>query len=853
MPLVPGTRLGHYEILGPLGTGGMGEVYRATDTKLFREVAIKVLPEALATDGDRLARFEREARVLASLNHPNIAAIYGLEERALVMELVAGETLKGPLAFETALNFARQIADALEAAHDKGIVHRDLKPANIMVTAEGAVKVLDFGLAAIPAGSAGTGNNTLDSATVTMRATHAGMIMGTAAYMSPEQAAGKEVDKRADIWAFGVVLWEMLTGEPLFARETFTLTVASVLRDEPDWSRLPRQARPLLRKCLERDPKKRLRDIGDAMSLVSTSEEDRTPPPPPLPRVPAVLPWIIAAAGIATLAALAFVHFREKPPEGKLITASLLAPGGTAPDATYSYPAVSPDGKTLAFSVRAGDRAQLWLRPLDSLVAQAVPGTEGGFAPFWSPDSRSIAFFADEKLKRIDLTGGTPITLADAPSSSGGSWGTAGVIIFIPGLLGGVKQVPATGGTAANIALDPSLRHPSLPSFLPDGRHFTFLELRDVAGSDGELKIGSLDSRDVKSLGPANSGAEYRSGRLLFLRGTTLIAQPFNEKRMEAAPETIAVAQNVRNFTVSTEGTLIYEGGNVDVQQLTWFDRGGKALDTVGDPGNFFMFDLSPDRKRLALSLNEDVWILDMSRGLRSRFTSAPGIDTNPVWSPDGRNIAFCSNRSGRYGVYRKASNLSGTEELLYLDSVDTLTDSWSPDGKSLLVHRRDPVNQEDLAVLPVNPDGSASGPKLQPFLSTQFRELHGKFSPDGHWVAYISSESSQEEIYIAQFPGAGGKQQVSTTGGSQPRWRSDGKELFFVSHSGNLMAAPVAIKGNELEVGAAHSLGIPVVFGRGWMYDVSADGQRFLVAVRPEQTASPLTVVSNWPLLLKK
>jgi Tol biopolymer transport system component len=357
----------------------------------------------------------------------------------------------------------------------------------------------------------------------------------------------------------------------------------------------------------------------------------------------------------------------------------------------------------------------------------------------------------------------------------------------------------------------------------------------------------------VKTLGPADSNATYGNGRILFLRGTTLIAQAFDERRLEAVQEASPVAQNVSDFSVSGDGTLVYQGGNADVQQLTWFDRKGTAAGTLGDPANFYTIEFSPDRKKVALSLDEDVWIQDVARGLRSRFTFTPGIDTNPVWSPDGRSIAFCSNRSGRYGIYRRSADLSGAEETLYLDAIDTLTDSWSPDGKFLMVHRRDPANQEDLALLSLAPGGSGAALKLTPFLNTPFRELHGRFSPDGRWVAYISTESGQGEIYVASFPGLAGKQQISTTGGTQARWRADGKELFFVSGNGDLKAAEVAIQGNAVEVGAVRSLGIPVVQFRGWMYDVSTDGQRFLVAVRPEQKTAPLALVSNWPLLLKK
>ncbi len=407
-----------------------------------------------------------------------------------------------------------------------------------------------------------------------------------------------------------------------------------------------------------------------------------------------------------------------------------------------------------------------------------------------------------------------------------------------------MERIPATGGTPTALTLGPGVRNASSAIFLPDGRHFTFLDQRDVGSSEGTLKIAALDAAAVKTIGPANSAAFLENGHLLYLRGSTLIAQRFDEKRLEASPETTPLVTDVAEFTVARDGTLFYKPGGASIQQLTWFDRTGTATGTLGDPGNFFMIELSPDRKKLAVSLDADIWIQDLARGLRSRFTFTPGIDTNPVWSPDGRTIAFASDRSGRYGIYRKSADLSGTEETLYLDNIPTLTDGWSPDGNSLMVHRRDPVDQEDLAFL--------QGSKLVPFQKTPLRELHGRFSPDGRWVAYLVNESSRDEIFLAPFPGPGPKEQVSTAGGQQPRWRADGKELFFVAANGMLMAADVTRKGDAITVGAAHSLGIRVVNERGWMYDVSADGQRFLVAVRPDRSNLPFTLISNWQLLLK-
>lgn len=865
MPLTVGDKLGHYEVLFLLGVGGMGEVYRARDATLKRDVALKVLPATLLRDSERMARFQREAEVLASLDHPHIGQIHGIVDsedlRGLVLALIEGPTLAdrieaGPIPLNEAVGIAKQIIEALEYAHDRGVVHRDLKPANIKITPAGVVKVLDFGLAKVLEDEPQP-SSLVNSPTLTLGHTHTGVILGTAAYMSPEQAVGRPVDRRSDIFSFGAVLYEMLSGKRAFVGATTPDVLEAVVKSDPDWSNLPAETpeylRGLLHRTLAKDRKQRLQAIGEARIALENPGGVGFHPPTGLQPGTLKLQWTLAAAavlGLGLAAALAFVHFRETPADDRLITAAILPPSNAAVDAVVNWPQISPDGKRIVFVLRSGNKSQLWVRPLDSSIAQVLPGTEGGRDPFWSPDSRSVAFFADQKLKRIDLLGGAPFTLADSPLGFGGSWSAGGVILFEPAAFTGLYRVPATGGSPGLIALGQSTRD---PSFLPDGRHFLFLDLRDAYASDGVLKISALDSSEVKTLGPATSNAVYANGRLLFLRGSTLFAQPFDEQHLEASRETLPVAQNVSAFSVSRDGTLIYQAGNNDVQQLTWFERNGTVSGTLGDPGNFFSLEFSPDRKKMAVSVDDDVWIQDVTRGLRSRFTFTPGIDTNPVWSPDGRSIAYCSNRSGHYAVYRKSADLSGAEETLYSDAIDSLTDSWSPDGRFLLLHRRDPATLEDLAALPLTSDTSGAALKLAPFVTTPFRELHGKFSPDGRWVAYISNESQRTEIYISPFPGPCGKQQVSTNGGSQPRWRADGKELFFVSAGGVLMSAKVTIKGNEVEVGTVQSLGIPVVQGRGWMYDVSADGQRFLVAFRTEQKAVPLTLVSNWPLLLKK
>jgi eukaryotic-like serine/threonine-protein kinase len=884
MSLTPGTKIGPYEIVALIGEGGMGEVYRARDTKLDREVAIKVLPHLLAQDPERLARFEREAKVLAALNHPNIAQIYGLEQRALVMELVPGETLKGPLPLETALNYAKQIAEALEAAHEKGITHRDLKPANIMITPAGVVKVLDFGLAAVTQPSAASEGDPTDSPTLTMRATQAGMIMGTAAYMSPEQAAGQTVDRRADIWAFGVVLWEMLTGQRLFTGDTVAHTLAAVLQSPIDFGKLtvPAPIRNLLRRCLDRDVKNRLQWIGEARIAIQN-----------YPASPASAPdvtqsalsrsrsgWVArGVAGLAIVCALgvSFVHFRQKRPEVRVLHATILPPDNAAFDFTQGLGllALSPDGKRIVFGARTADgKSPLWVRSLDVPTAQALAGTEGATFPFWSPDSRFIAFFADGKLKKIDASGGPAIALADAVQGRGGSWSREGVIVFSPANTNGpILRVSSSGGVASPVSSEIG----SLPWFLPDGQHFLFQAPTRVAAS-GEYLIhcGSLDGSKSKLVGTGSSNALYAQGHLLFVRDGTLMAQPFDVQRLVTAGEAVPVAEQIETvlnsgrvgaFSVSATGLLVYrQGAGVGGEALTWFDRGGRQGAPLGDAAFFLgYFQFSPDRKSIAAGLGDrgrtsDVWIYDVSRGLRTRLTFDPAVDRDPVWSPDGRTIVFRSNRKGHYDLYRKSADGGGAEELFYADDHDKTPTSWSADGKFLLYYGAgaDAKTRADIWGLPLTPERSGAALKPFPVAQTSFVEVNGQFSPSGKWIAYQSDESGRFEIYVTPFApsstGAGGKRQISTAGGVLPRWRQDGKEIFYAGPDNRLMAAEVSTNGGPVEVGQIHALfGLPNL-GVNAVYDVSADGQRFLHPVAAEQkSAEPLTLIENWLMALEK
>jgi serine/threonine protein kinase len=869
MPLAAGTRLGPYEIVEPIGKGGMGEVYRARDTRLGRDVAVKVSAEKFSE------RFEREARAIASLNHPNICQLYDVGDNYLVMELIDGPTLadrlkESAIPLDESLKIAQQITTALEAAHEKGIIHRDLKPGNIKITPQGVVKVLDFGLALVAPASAGD-PDLVNSPTLTMRATQAGMILGTAAYMSPEQARGKPVDKRTDIWAFGVVFYEMLSGEPLFAQlnnqETVSDILAAVLRHEPDFTQVPASTRRLLKRCLEKDPAKRLRDIADAWALVEEEGESTTPLQSRLGMGSRLgsAGWALAVVATLALGALAFIHFREAQPETPVLRTTILPPPKTSFDFQLNHGpmAVSPDGRRLVFAATSSDgNSQLWVRPLDSLAAQPLFGTEGASFPFWSPDSRFVAFFAGGKLKKIDASGGPPHTLADVPNARGGSWSPEGVIVFAALNTGlPLQRVSAAGGVPAT-TVDPKGGSARSPWFLPDGRHFLY---EQSLGGRIVLRVASLDSADDRELGEASSNAVYSQGHLLFLRQNTLMAQPFDLKRLILTAEAVPVAEQVQSivspgtigcFSVSATGLLVYQaGGAVGGLRLTWFDRSGKPAGTLGDAAVFGNIEFSPDRRSLAARVvdqtgNSDIWIYDVARGFGTRFTFDPAAESNPVWSPDGRSIIFSSSRKGQGDLYRKASNGAGAEELLYADSLVKRPTSWSRDGKFLLYYAADPKTGLDLLMLPL-----AGDPKPVPFAPAAFNEQNGQFSWDGRWVAYQSNESGNNEIYAAPFPGPGGKRQISKAGGSFPRWRRDGKEIFYIGGDQRLTAAEVAVKGDALEVGVVRSLFGPIYTSATfYLYDISADGQRILMAVPPAQGSSePLTLVQNWVSGLKK
>ena len=892
MPLTVGDKLGHYEITVPLGAGGMGEVYRARDTQLERDVAIKVLPRALAADPERLARFDREAKILAALNHPNVAVIHGViggmgesaGGRALVMELVEGETLadrlkRGPIPLVDSLRIAQQVAEAVEAAHEKGVVHRDLKPGNVMITPAGLVKVLDFGLAAMASAAASPSSEPENSPTLTMGMTQAGVIMGTAAYMSPEQAAGTPVDKRADIWSYGAVLWEMLSGARLFRGDTVAHTLASVLQGPILFESLtaPEPVQTLLRRCLDRDVRSRLRDIGEARIAIAkylANPAASLPAPdhalPSRDRKGAVLSWSLTTLLFLLAATLSFLHFRETPPDLHAVNTTLLAPDGAEYDysAPVALPALSPDGTRIVFGAKVKDgKQQLWLRRLDSPTAQPLPGTENAAAPFWDPTSRWIGFGQETKLKKIDIQGGPPIAIADiTPPLRGGSWNTQGVILYATANSAGpVMRVAASGGTVApaSPANEGAARY---VWFLPDGRHFLYIAAQ---AGDIPVRVGSLDqaAKPGKIVTQANSNAVYAQGHLLYLRDSTLMAQPFNPEKLETTGEPVPVAENIptftspsriAGFTVSPAGLLVYlTGASGGQSRLVWKDRQGKALDNVGEPKPVLVgVEISPDGKRavtvgrdLTSSNTTDLWIYDLARGIPTRFTFDPKTDRDPVWSPDGATIYFASDRQGYFSLYRKPSN-SAAEELLLQDSAHRpeVPSSVSPDGK-LLLYTSSASGPSSLWVL------SLTGkPEPRVYLQAPpFGIGNGRFSPDGHWVAYQSNESGQNQIYAAPFPGPGGKRQISVAGGRYPRWRRDGKEIFYVSLESELMAAEVDARNGTLEVGRVQKLFDGIVTGRLTTYDAASDGQKFLIVDEAAQSARPLTLLQNWTATLRK
>jgi Tol biopolymer transport system component len=849
MPLPAGTRLGPYEIVAPIGAGGMGEVYRARDTRLGRDVALKV-SAAQFTE-----RFEREARTIATLNHPNICTLYDVGPNYLVMELIDGATLAerikdGPVPLSDALAIARQIKDALDAAHEKGIVHRDLKPANIKITHEGVVKVLDFGLALVAPASSRE-SDPINSPTLTMHATQAGVILGTAAYMSPEQARGKVVDKRADIWAFGVVLHEMVTGTRLFQGEDLTETLASVVKDKPDLSGVPPQVRRLLERCLEKDPKKRLRDIGDAWELLDAEAEVGQAISSPAAGSRTWL-WPVVA-GVATLAlivAAALLYNATRPaPLRPLIRTNInlednmpLAKGAN----NGSMLAVSPDGMRLAVTVRGADgKLRLYTRLLNQSQSTLLAGTDNATDPFFSPDNEWIGFFADDKLKKISVDGGAAVTLCDAPSDRGASWGDDGNIIAALDAKNSLVRVPSTGGTPEPVTkLNPGEITHRWPQVLPGSRAVLFTAATHAGGyDDANIDVVSFKTGERKTVGRGGFYPRYLAtstgsdgafsngtGHLVYLHQAVLFAVPFDLGRLAPTGSPAPILDDVSssstsgvgqfafagspNGSPSVPGIFVYLAGNGTARgwSISWVDSSGKTQPLHGPLGRYLMPRFSPDGKRLAFSIGsaqggDDIWVKDLDRDTPSRLSFLPGQNRWPVWTPDGKNIVFASTNPAGPGLYWIRSDGSGEAQRLTDGKLGEVPYSFSPDGKRLAFHQTGNGASLDIFTAPVERD-PARGPsavrlgKPELFLGTPFIEAYPAFSPDGRWLAYGSNESGTPEVYVRPFPGPGGRWQISTGGGVFPHWSHVGRELLFQTLDGRVMAVGYTAKGDSFAAG---------------------------------------------------
>ena len=866
MPLSPATRLGPYEIISSIGAGGMGEVYRARDTRLGRDVAIKVLPEACAHDAERMARFEREAQVLASLNHPNIAAIYGLEEssdlRALVMEMVEGATLAERIAgrampLEEALPIAKQIAEGMEYAHERGIVHRDLKPSNVKLTEDGKVKVLDFGLAKALEAPAPPGNLSI-SPTLTIEGTRTGVILGTAAYMAPEQARGALVDKRADIFAFGVVLYEMLTGKQPFTGATVSDTLASVLKEEPSLHAVPSRMRMIVERCLRKDPRMRWRDIGDVRMAIEEGLAPLTPQAPPR-----TLPWAVTAVlAVALLASLAVPWRSTRPQSQPLMRLNVYLPDFEM-RGMGANTILSPDGRRVVYTGRGADGiSRLFTRALDQEQTVPLAGTEDGANPFFSPDGQFVGFFAGGKLKKTSFQGGSALALCDSPALRGGSWGEDGNIIAALNVGGGLARVPSGGGAVEPVTeLKPERneRTHRWPQVLPGNQAVLFTVNTTTAGfDDASVEAQWLRTGERKTLLRGGYyGRFVPSGHLLYVRQGTLYAVPMDAKRLEltgpARPVTEEVASHVASggaqIDVGGAGTLVYIREKASKQTMVWLDSTGHTQPLRKAPAEYLGTPrFSPDGNRLALTVmeggNTDLWVYEWERDRLTRLTFAPGLDASPVWSPDGKSIVFMSTRhGGAANLYWMRADGAGEVVRLTESNNGQYPSSFSPDGKWLAFAEQNPQTNLDLWTLPLAEveSGHPKPGKPGPFLVTQYNEAWPVISPDGRWLAYESDESGNEEIYVRQFPGPGGKWRVSTGGGNLPVWSKKGRKLFYQSAEGIMVAdyttTDATFAANKPQLSAEKkSLG---------GFDLAPDFERFAVlqSEAPDQKA-PTQVV---------
>lgn len=896
-----GTKLGRYRITGRIGEGGMGQVFRADDERLHRQVAVKVLPPEMATDPERLARMEREAQTLAQLEHPNVAAIYGLEEgtpegeqspvRFLVMQLVDGETLAaridaGRVPVQEALQISLQIAQALEAAHDKGIVHRDLKPANVMLSSDGKVKLLDFGLAKVYAGDAGGSSPSLSVSPTVMEATKAGMILGTAGYMSPEQARGKAIDRRTDVWAFGCVLYEMLTGQRLFHGETVTDVLGAIIHREPNWNSLPadtpRPVRTLLERCLRKDVSRRVQAIGEARVAIEEYLENPGAPEA-IPRaVPAeaartrFVPWVLFGVAAIAAAALA-VTGRRATPAAPVSRFSVEVGDNPVFGGQGSSLAVSADGSHIAIVQTAADGRRLSVRAIDQLGGTVLSDKGNPYNPFFSPDGQWIGYVTTTSLQKVPTSGGTALTLAQINRGRGATWATDDTIILAPSPASGLFRVPAAGGELKPLTTLDEKRGEVThrwPQYLPGHDAVIFTAHTAAAGFDNAtIEALNLKTGERKTVYRGGSYGRYiPTGHLLFVNRDTIFAVPFDAARLEVTGSPAPIAQGVSyngaeggaQFDVADNGLLVFRSGSsaAPVYQALWVDARGEGTPLWEGTRSYAEPHISPDGTKVAFMVyadnNWDVWVYDRVRQVSTRLTFGDGVDGPPVWSPDGRFIAFSSSQDGPINIYRKRADGSGEAERITNSKDAQYVSSWSSDGKYLLFSPQ--TKGTDLWTVALDGDR-----KPEVFLATEFGENEGAFSPDVKWVAYQSNESGRVEVYVRPFHGQGGKWQVSEGGGGYPRWSGDGRQLFFRSDEG-VMAVSIAGSGDSLQAGRAHRVlqgnfrGGAGGFGVGGLvvadYDVSRDGSHFVLFpldVKAAGRTEHLTFVLNWFTELKR